>query len=509
MSSNHFDVLIIGAGLSGIGMACHLKQHSPNKTFAILERRQAIGGTWDLFRYPGIRSDSDMASFGYDFRPWDGLSILADGTSIRQYINQTAQEFDVQGKVHFSLKIVHANWNSSQQYWEVEALNEQTQERIHYSCNFLIPCTGYYNYDQGYQPEFNNQAEFKGNFLHPQKWPENLDYQNKKIVIIGSGATAVTMVPAMSEKAAHVTMLQRSPSYIFSVPSVDAISNFLNYVLPKRWVFSMARKRNIFLQRTMFKVAKRWPNLVRKLLLRTVKGQLNPDFDMKHFTPDYQPWDQRLCAVPDGDLFEAINTGKASIETDQIKGFTATGIELASGKHLDADIIVSATGLNLQVLGGMSLSIDNSPLMLNKHMTYKGVLADNIPNIAWIFGYTNAPWTLKADLSANYLCRLFNYMDKHDLHVATPNNQAERPLDETVMDEMASGYVKRAKDILPKQGKAHPWRVLNKYEVDKKTLLVDPIEDGILMFQKKKHGHRETASGQGWLTDTFGLQVID
>jgi cation diffusion facilitator CzcD-associated flavoprotein CzcO len=482
MASSHFDILIIGAGLSGIGMACHLKQLCPNKSFAILERRQAIGGTWDLFRYPGIRSDSDMASFGYDFRPWDGLSVLADGTSIRQYINQTAQEFEVEGKVHFSLKIIHANWNSEQQHWMVEALNEQTQECSHYTCDFLIPCTGYYNYDQGYQPEFNNQAAFKGQIIHPQKWPKELNYTNKNVVVIGSGATAVTIVPSMSNQAAHVTMLQRSPSYIFSVPSVDALSNFLSKLLPKRWVFSIARKRNIFLQRSMFKIAKRWPNFVRKLLLKSVKGQLKTDFDMSHFTPNYQPWDQRLCAVPDGDLFEAINSGKATVETGHIQGFTEKGIQLSSGEHLDADIIITATGLNLQVLGGMSLSIDSKKIELNEHMTYKGVLAENIPNIAWIFGYTNAPWTLKADLSSNYLCRLFNYMDEHHFHVAMPYNQTEKPLNETVMDEMSSGYVQRAKDILPKQGKAHPWRVLNKYEIDKKTLLKDPIDDGILTF---------------------------
>jgi cation diffusion facilitator CzcD-associated flavoprotein CzcO len=486
MATQHFDTLIIGAGLSGISMGCHLKQQCPNQNFAILERRQAIGGTWDLFRYPGIRSDSDMASFGFEFRPWDGLSVLADGPSIREYINDTAKEFKVEGKVHFGLKITQANWDSSRQLWCVSALNEQTGESTTFTCGFLIPCTGYYNYDQGFLPDFPGQENFKGLQVHPQKWPENLDYTNKKIVVIGSGATAVTIVPAMADKAKHVTMLQRSPSYIFSVPSVDALSKVLGYVLPKRWVFSMARRRNIFLQRAMFKTAKRWPELVKKLLLKAVKKQFPADYDMTHFTPKYPPWDQRLCAVPDGDLFEAIKSSKASVETDTIETFTETGIQLTSGKHLEADIIVTATGLNLQVLGGMNLSIDNNTLELNKHMTYKGVLAENIPNIAWIFGYTNAPWTLKADLAANYICRLFNYMEQHNYNVAMPVNTSEKPLNETVMDEMNSGYVRRAKDVLPRQGSSSPWRVLNKYEIDKVTLLKDEINDGILSFEKEQ-----------------------
>ena len=486
MASSHFDILIIGAGLSGIGMACHLKQLCPNKSLAILERRQAIGGTWDLFRYPGIRSDSDMASFGYDFRPWAGDSVLADGTSIRQYINQTAQEFEVEGKVHFSLKIVHANWHSENQHWQVEALNEATQERSHYTCQYLIPCTGYYNYDQGYQPEFKNLDQFKGQFIHPQKWPENLDYAHKKIVVIGSGATAVTIVPAMADQAEHVTMLQRSPSYFFSLPSNDVLANVLHKLLPKHWVLAIVRKRNIFMQRTMFKVAKRWPHAIKKILLKGVKDQLPPEFDMTHFTPHYQPWDQRLCVVPDGDLFEAIHSQKASIETDEITHFTENGIQLESGKHLEADIVVSATGLSLQVLGGMSLSLDDKPLQLNERMTYKGVLAENIPNIAWIFGYTNAPWTLKADLSAKYLCRLFNYMDKHNFHTVMPNNEIEKPLNQTVMDEMTANYIKRAKDTLPRQGRSHPWRVLNKYEIDKNVLLKNKInDDDILVFSPK------------------------
>ena len=485
MSNQHVNVLIIGAGLSGISMACHLKQQCPNKTFSILERRQAIGGTWDLFRYPGIRSDSDMASFGFDFRPWDGLSVLADGGDIRKYINDTAREFEVDGKVHFSLKTTQANWDSQQQIWTVTALNEVTGETQTFTCDFLVPCTGYYNYDEGFLPEFKGYDDFEGQIIHPQKWPEDLDYTDKNVVVIGSGATAVTLVPAMADKTKHITMLQRSPSYIFTVPSVDRLSRLLKRFLPERIVFNLARRRNIRLQRIFYKVAKRWPEFMRKLVLRGVKRQLKDSADISHFSPNYKPWDQRMCAVPNGDLFKAIRKGKASIVTDHIDHFTQTGIQLRSGEHLDADIIVTATGLQIQLLGGMSLSKDGQPVELNSLMTYKAVLAESMPNIAWIFGYTNASWTLKADISAAYLCRLFKYMDKHDFHVVVPENTTEKALDETVMDDMNSGYIQRARDILPKQGSSHPWRVLNKYEVDKQTLVKDPIEDGIVHFYKK------------------------
>jgi len=485
MSSNHLDVLIIGAGLSGISMACHLKQACPNKTFAILERRQAIGGTWDLFRYPGIRSDSDMASFGFDFRPWNGLSVLASGGDIRQYIQETAEAYQVDGTIKFNLKTVKANWDSSQARWTVFAVNEATQETVEYTCDFLIPCTGYYNYDEGFLPEFNGYDNFKGKLVHPQKWPEDLDYTDKNVVVIGSGATAVTLVPAMAEKAKHITMLQRSPSYIFTVPSVDRVSKFLRKFLPENWVFKMARKRNIALQRLFFKLAKRRPKLIRGLALRGVKRQLKGSADLSHFSPDYNPWDQRMCAVPDGDLFAAIRHGKASVVTDHIDHFTDNGIQLKSGKYLSADIIVTATGLNIQILGGMDLYKDNKKVELNDLMTYKAVLAESMPNIAWIFGYTNASWTLKADISAHYLCRLLQYMDEHKVHVVVPENTTETALDETVMDEMSSGYIQRAKHILPKQGASLPWRVLNKYEVDKQTLVKDPIDDGIVRFYTK------------------------
>ncbi|GAA6135239.1 NAD(P)/FAD-dependent oxidoreductase [Oceaniserpentilla sp. 4NH20-0058] len=492
MSSEHFDALIIGAGLSGISMACHLKQQCPNKSFAILERRQAIGGTWDLFRYPGIRSDSDMASFGFDFRPWDGLSVLANGGDIREYINETAREFEVDGKVHFGLKTTQANWDSQQNIWQVTTINEATQETIQYTCDFLIPCTGYYNYDQGFLPEFKGYNDFKGDIIHPQKWPENLDYAEKNVVIIGSGATAVTLVPAMADKTKHITMLQRSPSYVFTVPSIDKFSGLLKKFLPNKVVFSFARKRNIFLQRTFFKAAKRWPEFIRKLAIRGVKRQTKGKVDLNHFSPNYKPWDQRMCAVPDGDLFKAILNGQASVVTDHIDHFTETGIQLKSGKHLDADIIVTATGLNIQLLGGMSLYKDGQKVELNNLMTYKAVLAENMPNIAWIFGYTNSSWTLKADISAAYVCRLFNYMDENNFCVVVPENKSEQSLDETIMDDMQSGYIQRAKDVLPKQGANHPWRVLNKYEVDKQTLTHDPIEDGIVKFYTKNQTAQQT-----------------
>lgn len=494
MSNQHVNVLIIGAGLSGISMACHLKQHCPNKTFAILERRQAIGGTWDLFRYPGIRSDSDMASFGFDFRPWDGLSVLAKGGDIREYINDTAREFEVDGKIEFSLKTTQANWDSQQQIWTVTALNEATGQTHTFTCDFLVPCTGYYNYDEGFLPEFKGYDDFKGQIVHPQKWPEELDYTNKNVVVIGSGATAVTLVPAMADKTKHITMLQRSPSYIFTVPSVDRLSKLLKRFLPEKTVFNMARKRNIRIQRFFYKASKRWPNFIRKLALRGVKRQLKDSADMSHFTPHYKPWDQRMCAVPDGDLFKAIRHGKASVETDHIDHFTETGVQLKSGKHLDADIIVTATGLQIQLLGGMTLFKDGEEIQSNAMMTYKAVLAENMPNVAWIFGYTNASWTLKADISAMYLCRLFNYMDENNFHVAIPENSTEQALDETVMDDMNSGYIQRAKDVLPKQGSGHPWRVLNKYEVDKQTLVHDPIDDGIMHFYKKGAALYSTAS---------------
>ncbi|MDB5986073.1 MAG: monooxygenase [Nevskia sp.] len=479
---DHYDVLIIGAGLSGIGAACHLATECPAKNLAILERRSAIGGTWDLFRYPGIRSDSDMFTFGYQFRPWHALKVLADGPSIRQYVTDTAREYGVDQKIHYGLKIVRAAWSSAQSCWTVTALHEATGEERTYRCNFLISCTGYYNYDRGYLPNFPGIENFKGQCIHPQQWPENLDYRGKRVVVIGSGATAVTLVPAMADEAAHITMLQRSPSYIFSVPGYDKISEILNRFLPARWVYRLARKRNLSLQRWIYLAARRWPKLVRAWLLAGVRKQVGKDFDMRHFTPTYMPWDERLCAVPDADLFKAIKAGKASVVTDQIETFNARGIMLKSGQELEADIIITATGLQLQVMGGIDLYVDEQRRPMNQLMTYKGVLMQDAPNIAWIFGYTNAPWTLKADIAAKYICRLLNHMDQKGSTVATPHTSEASVEGETILGALGSGYIQRGKDILPRQGSELPWRVLHHYERDCEMLLNAPIEDGLLQF---------------------------
>ena len=359
MTNEHFDVLIIGAGLSGIGTAVHISQECPGKRLAILERRQRVGGTWDLFSYPGIRSDSDMFSFGYDFRPWNDLNTLADGQSIRSYISETASEYGVDKLIRFGIETEQAQWCSEQQHWIVSARDLDTGLARHFSCDFLISCTGYYDHKTGYLPDFPGVEQFQGQCIHPQHWPADLDYRNKRVVVIGSGATAVTVVPAMADQAAHVTMLQRSPSYVMTVPARDKLTEVLRKIMPERWANDLARKRNILIQRWLFKAAKRWPERMRSYLLRQVAKQLDDQANMKHFTPSYMPWDQRLCAVPDGDLFKAINSGKASVVTDRIDRFTEHGIRLASGKELEADIVITATGLKLQLLGGTQLLIDD------------------------------------------------------------------------------------------------------------------------------------------------------
>lgn len=485
MSTQHYNVIIIGAGLSGIGTACHLATDCPDKSVAILERRERIGGTWDLFKYPGIRSDSDMLTFGYNFRPWNGLNILAGGGSIRDYIEKTADQYNVKEKVHYGITTTNADWSNQDQKWHISAQHEPSGETREYSCDFLISCTGYYNHDAGFRPEFPGEEHFDGQIIHPQHWPEDLDYQGKKVIVIGSGATAVTLVPSMAGKTSHITMLQRSPSYVYSMPSVDKITAVLKKVMPSRWAFSLARKRNILFQRAVFVACRRWPNLMRRILLSHVQKHVGPNVDMKHFTPCYMPWDERLCAVPDADLFKALRNGTASVETDHIDHFTKRGILLKSGKELEADIIIAATGLNLQMFGGMTISVDGVPEAVNDKMLYKSVLIERLPNLAWIIGYTNSSWTLKLDIAATYLGRLFNHMKRCKLDVVTPQDIDQSRINAGILDSLNAGYVQRQKHNLPRLGKNYPWQMYMNYRQDRKMLVEDPILDERLTFTSR------------------------
>ncbi len=481
MSNNHVDVLIIGAGLSGIGAACHLTRKSPNRSYAILERRERIGGTWDLFKYPGIRSDSDMFTLGYSFRPWTEPKVLADGHSIRQYVEDTAEEYGVKRHIRFGRKVVKANWSSDEKRWTVETTNEKTGETETFTANFLFSCTGYYNYDQGYRPDFPGEDSFKGQIVHPQHWPEDLQYQGKKVVVIGSGATAVTLVPAMASQGAKVTMLQRSPTYIATVPEVDPISVGMRRFLPEMAVYRMARARNIGLQRLVFKLSKQRPKLVRRALLAAAKRQLGDNVDMTHFRPSYNPWDERLCAVPNGDLFKSLRNGESEVVTDHIERFTENGILLKSGKELEADIIITATGLNIQMLGGVQGTVDGKPVNPNDTMVYKGAMLKDVPNMALVFGYTNSSWTLKADLVCEYVCRLLNHMEKTGAQTVIPRDKEDCATEENFLG-MQSGYIQRAHNELPKQGSRQPWQVVQNYLYDLPRLRFGNIDDGVLEF---------------------------
>ncbi|WP_180056750.1 MULTISPECIES: NAD(P)/FAD-dependent oxidoreductase [unclassified Acinetobacter] len=479
------DILIVGAGISGIGLAAHLSKHSPQRSFEIIERRESFGGTWDLFKYPGIRSDSDMSTFGFNFKPWQKASVLADGSSIKGYLAEVIDEFKLKQKIHFQHRVISANYDSQSHKWSV-VIEDDKQKQQTWVANFVFGCTGYYNYDQGFQPEFPNQSDFKGTFIHPQHWPENFNYAGKKVVIIGSGATAITLVPAMAKGGAgHVTMLQRSPTYIASIPSVDMIYDKMRKVLPEDVAYKLTRARNIGVQRAVYAVAQKQPKLLRKFLLKSIEMQLKGKVDMKHFTPDYNPWDQRLCVVPDGDLFKILREGRASVETDQIEKFTETGIQLKSGKHLDADIIVSATGLNIQILGGIKATIDGQPLNTSQHMLYRGVMVSDVPNMAMIIGYINASWTLKVDIASEYICKLINHMDKNGYDQVLPQGDATELMEDTVMGSLSSGYIARAADVMPKQGKHAPWKVSNNYLADRKELKQASFDDGVLKFEKK------------------------
>lgn len=478
----HSDVLIIGAGISGIGTACHLQRGCPERSVTIVERRDNLGGTWDLFRYPGIRSDSDMHSFSYKFRPWDRSQVLADGDSIREYLTDTAREHGLLDRIRYGLKITRAEWCSDAQRWTVSALRERTGETQTFTCRFLSNCTGYYNYDEGYRPQFPGEAQFAGEIVHPQHWPQDMDYSGKRVVIIGSGATAVTLVPNMADKARHVTMLQRSPSYILSVPAQNRLTGLAQKVLPARFAHQLTRQGYIAFQRSLYLASRHFPKTMRKALLGRVRRALGNDFDMRHFTPDYMPWDERLCAVPGGDMFKVLREGKASVVTDHIERFTETGIQLESGKVLDADIIVTATGLKLQMLGGMDLVVDGQPVDVGEQLTYKGVMLEAVPNMSWFFGYTNASWTLKADLAGEYLVRLFSYMDEHDLSVVTAQAGADQRTGNDILESLQSGYIERDRAALPRQGRSGAWKEQMHYGKDKTALLDEPIDDPALSF---------------------------
>ena len=477
----HFDVIIIGAGLSGIGGACHLKRECPQKSFVILEGRAAMGGTWDLFRYPGIRSDSDMYTLGYRFRPWRDNKAMADGPAILSYIHETATEYKVDQQIRYQHRVRSASWSSEDSRWTVEA-ETGPDTKVRLTCNFLYLCTGYYDYANGYTPEWPGVARFRGKLVHPQKWPEDLDYTRKRVVVIGSGATAVTLVPAMAESAAHVTMLQRSPSYIVSRPAEDKVANILRRILPDRAAYMLARWKNVLAGSFFYNLARKRPRVFKWMVARGVRKELGENYDPKNFSPPYNPWDQRLCLVPDADLFRAMRKGRVSVVTDHIETFTEKGLLLKSGQSLHADIIVTATGLVLKLFSGMQLVVDGEPVDLPKTLVYKGMMFSDIPNLAFAIGYTNASWTLKCDLAAGYVCRLLNHMDQHGYSVCTPRVNDPDIEEEPVID-FNSGYVLRALDTLPRQGSKTPWRLHQNYVRDLALMRYGPVEDGTMEFK--------------------------
>ncbi len=482
----HVDVLIVGAGLSGIGAACHLQRDCPERTFAIVEAREAIGGTWDLFRYPGIRSDSDMFTLGYSFKPWRAAEAIADGDSIRSYINEAADEHGLAPQLHFNTRVLRARWSSEQALWTVELERGAGGERTSVTCAFLHGCTGYYRYEEGYMPAFAGVEDFEGQLVHPQHWPEDLDYSGKRVVVIGSGATAVTLVPAMAPNAEHVTMLQRSPSYVLSLPNRDPIAVLLRRLLPAQTAYSIVRWKNALLALGLFNLSRRAPGLVKRLLRRGVERQLPAGYDLDtHFKPRYDPWDQRLCFVPDGDMFAAISSGAASVVTGQIERFTERGLRLTDGTELDADIVVSATGLNLLALGGIELRVDGRPVELSETVGYKGMMLSGVPNLALTLGYTNASWTLKADLVAEYVCRVLNHMSARGYDRCMPL-APDPSLPTLPFLDLKSGYVQRAIDQLPRQGATAPWRLNQNYPLDVRLLRRGTLEDEGVEFARTR-----------------------
>ncbi|MEY3447413.1 MAG: hypothetical protein RIR45_2168 [Pseudomonadota bacterium] len=477
-----FDVLIVGAGLSGIGAAVHLQKECPGKSFAILEGRESMGGTWDLFRYPGIRSDSDMYTLGYSFRPWTQAKAIADGPSILKYIQDTALEHGLGRHIRYATRVVGASWSSAKALWTLDVEHGPKRTAAQMQCKFLYVCSGYYNYGQGYTPDFPGLAQFKGRVVHPQQWTADIDIRNKRVVVIGSGATAVTLVPAMAEQAAHVTMLQRSPTYVISRPAQDAMANWLNAHIPLKLAYGITRWKNVLMGMLFFKMSRYRPERIKKLITDGVRQALGPDYDVaKHFTPSYKPWDQRVCMVPDSDLFRALRSGRASVVTDQIETFTENGIRLRSGQELAADMVVTATGLDLLALGGMHIVVDGKPVVLGQTLSYKGMMLADVPNMAYAVGYTNASWTLKADLTSEYVCRLIQHMEQSGLRQCTPRQSDPAVTPEGWVD-FTSGYIQRSLDKFPKQGNKKPWRLHQNYALDIVALRYASLNDGTLVF---------------------------
>lgn len=483
MENEIVDVLIVGAGLSGIGAAVHLTKRCPGKSFAIVEGRERLGGTWDLFRYPGIRSDSDMYTLGYNFKPWTARKAIADAPSILKYLHETVDEYKLEDKIRFNRKVVNASWSSKEALWTV-SLKHGDGSSSTIKCNFLHMCSGYYSYDEAHSPDFPGKEAFAGQIVHPQFWPENIDYAGKKVVVIGSGATAVTLVPSMAETAEHVTMLQRSPTYIVSLPGEDKWALRFRKILPGKLAYLLTRWKNVLWGLFTFNLARNKPKVFKKRILDMVKEEMGEGVDMTHFTPSYNPWDQRLCLVPDSDLFSAIKSGKASVVTDHIERFTKEGIALKSGEMLEADIIVTATGLKMLTGGSAAIEVDGEPVIFGEKINYKGVMFSGVPNFGMTMGYTNASWTLKADLTSEYVCRLINFMDKNGTPIATPTLPADGSVGTEPMLDFTSGYVQRAIKDLPKQGDRKPWRLNQNYPKDIINLRHKAVDDGVLVFAK-------------------------
>jgi monooxygenase len=504
MDAEHVDVLIVGAGLSGVGAACHLKRQCPGKTFAILEARDSIGGTWDLFRYPGIRSDSDMFTLGYSFAPWREAKAIADGHSILAYVQEAARDHGVEQAIRYGHRVIGAQWSTDQARWTVQAQRADTGETVQLTCDFLYACTGYYRYDEGHTPHFEGQENFGGQIIHPQHWPEDLDWSGKRVVVIGSGATAVTLVPALAQTAQHVTMLQRSPTYILSLPAHDPIADALRRRLPAKLAYSIVRWKNVLLAMTNFQLSRRAPRQMRNLIRRLVAKQLPDGYDVQqHFSPTYDPWDQRLCLVPDGDLFKALSGSSASVATGKISHIDQTGVTLSTGEHLDAEIIVTATGLNLLLLGGIELSVDGRKIDTGDTVAYKGMMLCGVPNMAMTLGYTNASWTLKADLVAQYVCRVLAHMNAQGVSICTP--QAPHPaLPTDPIIDLQSGYVLRSIEKLPKQGPSAPWRLHQNYVKDVRLLRRGPINDA-MAFSNPPPRPTSTATDSGSNTDRVAV----